>query len=106
MKTTLVLIAALLAGVSYVELRAQSPATSASGTKVQYPYGAECVLTLDPRAERPITTAAPATNSGFQSDFTLRGQMIYMSEEWCVLKDGTFENWIPRDRILNVRVSK
>ena len=106
MKTTLVLIAALLAGVSYVELRAQSPATSAAGTKVQYPYGGECILTLDPRAERAIANSTPATNSGFQADFTLRGQLIYMSEEWCVLKDGTFENWIPRDRVLNLRVSK
>lgn len=106
MKTTFVIIAALLAGVSYYELQAQSP-SSASGTKVAYPYGQECILTLDPFAERTIqTSSSQATQSGFQADGTVRGQLIYMSDEWCVLKDGTFENWLPRSKVLSMRVSK
>lgn len=105
MKTTLVLAAALLAGVSYFELRAQSPASS-GGSKVAYPYGLECILTLDPIAERTIQTTSQASQSGYQADGTIRGQLIYMSDEWCVLKDGTFENWIPRGKVLSMRVSK
>lgn len=105
MKTTLVLVAALLAGVSYFELRAQSPGSS-GGSKVAYPYGLECILTLDPIAERTIQTSSQASQSGYQADGTVRGQLIYMSDEWCVLKDGTFENWVPRDKVLSMRVSK
>jgi len=105
MKTTLVLAAALLAGVSYFELRAQSPGSS-GGSKVAYPYGLECILTLDPIAERTIQTTSQASQSGYQADGTIRGQLIYMSDEWCVLKDGTFENWIPRGKVLSMRVSK
>lgn len=105
MKTTLVLAAALLAGVSYFELRAQSPGSS-GGSKVAYPYGLECILTLDPIAERTIQTTSQASQSGYQADGTVRGQLIYMSDEWCVLKDGTFENWIPRGKVLSMRVSK
>jgi hypothetical protein len=105
MKTTLVLLAVLVSGVSYLELRAESPSSS-GGSKVAYPYGLECILTLNPVAERTIQTSSQATQSGFQADGTLRGQLIYLSDEWCVLKDGSFENWVPRDKILSMRVSK
>ena len=106
MKTTLVLCAALAASVSYFELRAQSP-TSASGTTVAYPYGQECILTLDPIAERTIqNSGSQATPSGFQADGTMHGQLMYMSDEWCVLKDGSYENWVPRSKVLSIRVSK
>ena len=105
MKTTLVLLAVLATGVSYLELRAQSPSSS-GGSKVAYPYGQECILTLDPIAERTIQTTSQASQSGFQADGTMRGQLIYMSDEWCVLKDGSFENWVPRSKVLSMRVSK
>lgn len=106
MKTTLILCAALAAGVSYFELRAQTPGSS-SGSKVAYPYGLECILTLDPIAERTIqNSSSQATPSGFQADGTLRGQLIYISDEWCVLKDGSYENWVPRAKVLAMRVSK
>ena len=105
MKTTLVLLAVLATGVSYLELRAQSPSSS-GGSKVAYPYGQECILTLDPIAERTIQTTSQASQSGFQADGTMRGQLIYMSDEWCVLKDGSFENWVPRGKVLSMRVSK
>ncbi len=104
MKTTLVLCTILAASVSYFELRAESPAT---GTKIAYPYGQECILTLDPIAERTIqNSSSQSTPSGFQADGTLRGQLIYMSDEWCVLKDGSYENWVPRAKVLAMRVSK
>jgi hypothetical protein len=31
--------------------------------------------------------------------------LIRLSEDWCVLKDGNAENWIPTDKILMIRVS-
>ncbi len=112
MKTTLILLAVALAGVSYFELRAQNAPSPASGTTLAYPYNQECILTLDPRSERRESTSTQSSPAGFLSDstyrgeLTLRGQLIYMSAEWCVLKDGTFENWVPREKVLSLRVSK
>ena len=105
MKTSLIVLAAALAGLSYFELRAQNPAPPA-GTTLAYPYNQECIITVDPRAERMDLTPTQASPSGFQADGTLRGQLIYMSDEWCVLKDGSFENWVPRDKVLCMRASK
>jgi hypothetical protein len=108
MKTFLLLIAAAAAGVSYYELRAQTPtpAGPATGTILAYPYNHECILTVDPRADRKDLTPTQASPSGFQADGTIRGQLIYMSDDWCVLKDGSFENWVPRDKVLSLRASK
>ena len=109
-RTSMILIAAAIAGVSYLELRAQSPTptpgTGAAGTTLAYPYNKECIVTLDPRAERKELTPTQASPSGFEEDGTMRGQLVYMSDEWCVLKDGSFENWIPRDKVLALRASK
>jgi hypothetical protein len=108
MKTSLILIAAAIAGVSYIELRAQTPvpASGPTGTTLAYPYNKECIVTLDPRAERKDLTPSQASPSGFEADGTMRGQLVYMSDEWCVLKDGSFENWIPREKVLALRASK
>ena len=108
MKAALLILATAACGLSYFDLRAQTPATpgAASGTKLAYPYGQECIVTVDPQANQNIPVSAQREASGFHADGTLRGQLIYVSDEWCVLKDGTFENWIPREKILSLRVSK
>jgi len=105
MKTTLILIIAAIAGVSYYDLNAQTPNPPPT-TKLAYPYGQECIITMDPLAPRTGQSTSQSAESGFQVDGTLRGQLIYMSDEWCVLKDGTFENWIPRNKVLSLRASK
>ena len=85
MKTFLILTAATLATISYVQLGAQNAKPPATGTTLAYPYNAECIITLDPRAERPDLSATQAAPAGFQPDGTWRGQLIYMSEEGSVL---------------------
>ena len=101
-KTLIAMAAVPLAAV----LLSPSDAQTNGGKKatVNYPYGSECVVTLDPRAW-PETTP-PTNTSGFVSPATARGQLIYLSEDWCVLKDGSFENWIPREKVLMLRASK
>lgn len=108
-KAILLLAAAAVTTGTFLDLRAQTPATPAAvppGTKLAYPYGQECIVTLDPQAQRAVPVNAQSDPSGFQADGTLRGQLIYVSDEWCVLKDGTFENWIPRAKVLVIRASK
>ncbi len=108
MKTNaaLLILAAVMAGTSYIQVRAQTPAGNAPGTKLSYPYGQECIITLDPRSARSVPVSGKGGGSGFQAGGTLRGSLIYFSDEWCVLKDGLSENWIPRDRVLVMNVSK
>lgn len=108
-KAILLLAAAAVTAITFLDLRAQTPATPGAptpGTKLAYPYGRECILTVDPEAQRTIPVNAQSDPSGFQADGTLRGQLIYVSDEWCVLKDGTFENWVPRAKVLVIRASK
>lgn len=108
-KVILLLAASAIAAGTFMDLRAQTPATPGvppAGTKLAYPYDKECIVTIDPQAARAIPVNAQSDPSGFQPDGTLRGQLIYLSEEWCVLKDGTFENWIPRQKVLVIRASK
>lgn len=108
-KAILLLAAASVTTAALLDLRAQTPATPATppaGAKLAYPYGQECIVTVDPQAPRTVPVNAQSDPSGFQPDGTLRGQLAYLSEEWCVLKDGTFENWIPRDKVLVIRASK
>jgi hypothetical protein len=110
MKRSLLLggIAVLLIPASaLIELRAQASAPQ-EASKVTFPYGLECVITLDRNAlTLDLASAAPPPgSSGFYSDWTARGQLIYLNDEWCVLKDGTYEDWIPRNKILMIRVSR
>lgn len=107
-KAILLLAAAAVTGATILELHAQTPGTpgASPASKQAYPYGQECIVTVDPQAQRAIPVNAQSDPSGFQADGTLRGQLTYLSEEWCVLKDGTFENWIPRGKVLLIRASK
>lgn len=101
-------IAALLIPASaLIELRAQA-SVPPEVSKVTFPYGLECVITLDRNTLNLDQTnaAPPPGTSGFYSDWTARGELIYLNDEWCVLRDGTYENWIPRNKILMIRASR
>lgn len=97
----------LIPATALIEQRAQS-ASPQEASKLTFPYGMECVITLDRNTlhlDLP-TTALPPGTSGFYDDWTARGELIYLNEEWCVLKDGTYEDWIPRSKILMIRASR
>jgi len=100
--------ALLLTATALIELRAsQSPALQ-EASKLTFPYGLECVISLDRNTltfDLPPTAPPPGT-SGFYDDWTARGHLIYLNDEWCVLKDGTYEDWIPRNKILMIRASR
>lgn len=99
----IVAAAGLVVVATLVNSKAQAPEGD-SGTK--YPYGKECVVTVDPQNWPAVAAATPGKAGGFQQDWTVRGQLILLNDQWCVLKDGTFENWIPREKVLVIRASK
>jgi hypothetical protein len=36
----------------------------------------------------------------------VKGNLLAMTGEWIVLKDGTFENWVPREKVITLRASR
>jgi uncharacterized membrane protein len=71
------------------------------------PLGLRCIVTLDPRATDDSVPAHEAMKkTGRTAEDTVEGTLVAMGGEWLVLKDGTYENWIPRDKVLFMRVSR
>ena len=109
MKTLLSLLAgaALIgAAVSFSTPPVQAQQAVAPA-EVKTPLGQLCIVTLDPQAERtvkPVNDALKKTS--LTSDDTVEGTLILLNDEWLVLKDGTYENWIPRDKVLFLRASR
>lgn len=107
MKPTTILISsvAALGAFSLMGLRGQSPTPVSpdSAVKVEIPLGRDCIVTLDPRTSHAELPSAKKQVAGFDGDGTARGQLIKLSGEWCVLKDGKSENWIPTEKILMLR---
>ncbi|MEK7952384.1 hypothetical protein [Luteolibacter soli] len=108
MKSTSLFVASAVAlsGFALMGLQGQTPVTpGAVPVKADAPLGKKCIVSLDPqasRSERPVTENQA---SGFEADGTVKGQLVRLSEGWCVLKDGTAENWIPVNQILMIRAS-
>ena len=109
MKSTTLLIASAitLCGFAVMGLRGQTPATpNPTPAKVELPLGRKCIVSVDPQASRAGLPATENQASGFEADGTAKGQLIHLSDDWCVLKDGTAENWIPTDKVLMIRASE
>jgi hypothetical protein len=87
-----------------------APAQSASlpekiPAPAETPINSRCVVTVDPEY-RASESAEQSPKAGFTGPNMLEGVIIRMDQEWLVLKEGSFENWIPRDKILTIRVSR
>lgn len=85
---------------------AQAPAGKAAEA-VASPLGRICVVTLDPRTDRSARVASESfKKAGVSADGTVEGTLVTWDEDWIMLRDGTYENWIPRDRVLMIRISR
>jgi hypothetical protein len=109
MKTILPLVAGVVAIaaavlLSFPPLRAQQPVAPAAGAP---PVGLRCEVTLDPRAYGDAKLGIEAMKkTGLTPEGTVEGVLVSMDDQWLILKDGTYENWIHRDKVLFIRVSR
>lgn len=87
---------------------AQAPAPGGKPAEVATsPLGRLCVVTLDPRIDRGAKAAGESfKKAGVTADSTVEGTLVTWDQEWIMLRDGTYENWIPRDKVLMIRVSR
>ncbi len=105
--TTLIIASAVtLGGFALMGLQGQTPTPpNPASVQVDLPLGRKCIVSVDPQASRAGLPATENESSGFEADGTAHGQLIRLSGDWCVLKDGTSENWIPTAKILMIRAS-
>jgi hypothetical protein len=105
-KLLIVIAAVLLAAVFFLAREATAATTPAKTAAVTYPYGKTCVVSMDHKWSADAAALDPGKDSGFETDWTIRGTLTYLSDEWLVLSSGTYEHWLPRDKIMLIRVWK
>ncbi len=89
------------------EATAQSGPAAEGPSSYDIPLKVQCIVTLDPRSNsRSTMTAEMHLLSGFVRPDTVQGLVIQSNPQWLVLKDGDSENWVPRDKILMVRLQR
>ena len=108
-------ILSLLAGAAVVAAivpfftqpsQAQQPVGSPAEKTLSYPVGSRCVVTLNP-ADAAKTRQGQTNSDVYQvTDNKVQGDFLSINAEWLVLKEGNYENWIPRDKVLSMRVSR
>jgi hypothetical protein len=78
-------------GVSGFRAEAQTPVSTAAGTP---PLGRQVVIQM---VAWPISTAV-ANN--------VEGTLIAMTDQWIIVKGGSDENWVPREKVMLMKASK
>ena len=102
-----VLLAAGFFAIGQPWASAQAPVSPVPEATVADPLGLRCVVTLDPGdSDRPTASSEVRRANGFTDINTTEGVLVRLDPEWLVLKDGNYENWIPRAKVLMMRVSR
>ncbi|MCW1884650.1 hypothetical protein OKA04_07900 [Luteolibacter flavescens] len=101
-------VAIVAAGVPFFSesSQAQQPAGTPAGKAVTNPVGSRCVVTLDPNYPSSRRSGGASSDNFEVTDNKVQGDLSSISSEWIVLKEGNYENWIPRDKVLSMRVSR
>lgn len=99
------ILVAPFASNTFAALQSQTKAPELRIPKIEYPIGENCVITVDPVASnKPLYSGQPKLTPGFIAPDTVRGVLTRVDESWIVLQEGTNENWIPRNKVLLLRV--
>ena len=86
---------------------ASTPAGIPGHSLPESPLNRNCVVTVDPRAEAKREVVGLGNKiSGFAAPDTAEGVLVHLDSEWLVLRDGSYESWIPRNKVLMLRVSR
>lgn len=94
-----------IASSAFATLQSQAKTPELRLPRIEYPLGQNCVITVDPlAASKPVYAGQTKINSGFIAPDTVRGVLIRVDESWMVLQEGINENWIPRNKVLLLRV--
>jgi hypothetical protein len=99
------LAAAMALAATHVPAQGPSSPRAALRQAGDLPIGHDCTITVDPRthgvAGRPALDPPP----GFRPEHTIFGTLIDVGPDWVVVKEGTYTNWISRDRVFSIRAT-
>lgn len=74
---------------------------------VDYPLGLRCVVTVDPlAASKPVVAGTSNKVTGFVAPDVAEGVLIRIDDEWLVLREGYHDDWIPRNKIILMHVTR
>jgi hypothetical protein len=89
------LLAAVVISSNFIGDRAEAQPPVAESSRGTPPIGNEVEVTL----------VAWAPESASQEK-KFSGKLLLMNQEWLVIQEGTFENWLPRERVFFLKASK
>jgi hypothetical protein len=95
--------------ISVVRAAVRNPAgTLASGTSlVDIPLNTICTVTVDSRStEKPVLAGTGYKTTGFVAPDVAEGVLIRLDSEWVVLRDGSYESWIPTHKVIMIHASR
>ena len=99
------LIALLATWAPSASAQAQTPAAKAAES-VASAVGRRCVITLDPQDPAKKREGQVNSDSYKVLENKVEGELLEITPGWVVLKDGNYENWVPRDKSLFMRVTR
>lgn len=98
MKTIIVsslgILAALVIGMNITADAQSQQGNLSRAMSGAAPIGAIC--------EVQVIASAYDASSG---KFTFRGNLVTLGPEWVVLKEGNYQNWIPREKVVFIKAS-
>jgi hypothetical protein len=75
--------------------------------RVNYPLNLTCTVTVDSRSTvKPVLAGTAYKATGFVAPDTAEGILIRLDSEWLVLRDGTYENWIPTGKVIMIHANR
>lgn len=74
---------------------------------VDIPLNRICTVTVDSRSSSKPVLAGTATKvTGFVAPDTAEGVLIRLDADWLVLRDGSYESWIPTKKVIMIHASR
>ncbi len=68
-----------------------------------YPLNRACVVTVDSLSTpKPVLAGDANIVTGFTAPDTVEGTLIRIDADWLVLRGGSSENWIPKNKVMMI----
>ncbi len=85
----------------FANLSQQPAAQGYSMRQSEYPIGRDVVITVDPQhSSKPVYAGDANVITGFNAPDAVKGTLVEEKEHWLILREGIYEKWIPKSKVL------
>ncbi|WP_411825613.1 hypothetical protein [Luteolibacter sp. AS25] len=89
------------------DVSAQTAVVEKDSAESEYPIGKNCIITLDPQDSSVIDLKNDGSvDRGFVAPLTVRGIITRDHGAWLIISEGRYENWVPKSKILMMRIGE